>query len=110
MSSLCVALCSRKVSHAPVTVVECFSHCAHFLQLPTAVDVVGSREATPVPEMVEVAPDRVSVEVAPDRVSVELESLSKASRQFLEVREILAQNCTSKDDTLFILDTKCMLK
>ena len=62
------------------------------------MDVVGSREATPVPE---------KVEVAPDRVSVELESLSKASRQFLEVRETLGQIAQARTTPFYFtyLDT-----
>lgn len=55
------------------------------LQLAKAVDVVGSREVTPIPE------GEPTHWVSPGQVQAELEELSRASRKFLEVSEICAE-------------------
>ena len=49
------------------------------LQQAKPVDVIGSREVTPVPE----EERRL---VSPGQIQAELEELSRASRKFLEVR------------------------
>ena len=54
--------------------------CCIHMQLAKPVDVVGSREVTPVPEE-----EESSRWVSPGQVQAELEELSRASRKFLEV-------------------------
>ena len=52
----------------------------HPLQQAKPVDVIGSREVTPVPE-------EDNRWISPGQVQAELEELSRASRRFLEVSE-----------------------
>ena len=54
------------------------------MQLAKSVDVIGSREVTPVPDVGE---EESSRWVSPGQVQAELEKLSRASRKFLEVSE-----------------------
>ena len=53
------------------------------LQQAKPVDVIGSREVTPIPE--DIAREGDMRWVSPGQVQAELEELSRASRKFLQV-------------------------
>ena len=80
--------CVYSVSATVLQVLEwstLLSHCLTLFprQLAKPVDVIGSREVTPVPEEA----DAQARWVSPGQVQAELDELARASKRFLEVSD-----------------------